>query len=441
MAGTTGLWTHPSVRALSTEDPAEYIREKARSAALSAIENGWTGPPYDPGWLAHFLGNEVVARADILEARTVATQSGRPRIEYNPNRPSGRVRFSIAHEIAHTFFDDCLAKPRYRGKKNIGDDWQLEVLCNIAASELLMPDLSPEIFNDQVPAIEELQKIQKQYAVSFEVMLLHAARTTLEPCVIFLAVPSSGSGNDVQYSVAYLQPSRTAPLPKHAEVKIPAHSVIKNCTAIGFTDHAIERWEGMEGRIQVECIGLPPLPGHVLPRVAGIIRTERRTVSPQNVAALHICYGDATKPRGAGPKIIAHIVNDKTPNWGAGFGIAIKKAFPQTQQAFRAWALSGASRLCLGNTFSSVISDDLFAYEMICQKGYGPSTEPRIRYLSLRVCLNSLRSFAQEKGASVHMPRLGSGNAGGHWPIIREIIDEQLVRHGIPVTIYDLPLY
>jgi hypothetical protein len=61
----------------------------------------------------------------------------------NPDRPDTRRRFSIAHEISHTFFPDYTAKAwcrtdaRYRDRSNPEDF--LEMLCDIAASELLMP--------------------------------------------------------------------------------------------------------------------------------------------------------------------------------------------------------------------------------------------------------------------------------------------------------------
>ena len=37
------------------------------------------------------------------------------------------------------------------------------------------------------------------------------------------------------------------------------------------------------------------------------------------------------------------------------------------------------------------------------------------------------------------MPRIGTGQAGGDWAIIHEMIDEALVRQGVDVTVYTLP--
>ena len=37
------------------------------------------------------------------------------------------------------------------------------------------------------------------------------------------------------------------------------------------------------------------------------------------------------------------------------------------------------------------------------------------------------------------MPRIGSGQAGGSWTIISELIETEVCAAGVPVTVYDLP--
>src|SRR4051794_23444924 len=101
-------WTHPSVERVveaGIDDPYSWVEERARDLALQAMEEGWSGPPFDAFELADALGIEVVARQDLEDARIVAVD-GRKRIEFNPQRRPARVRFSIAHEIAHTLFED-----------------------------------------------------------------------------------------------------------------------------------------------------------------------------------------------------------------------------------------------------------------------------------------------------------------------------------------------
>ena len=104
-------WTNKSVLSFAgNEDPIAAIIRRSRSLVLEAIERGWNGPPYDPFSLAELLRIEVLPSHDVIEARTTPVGS-RFRIEYNPNRGESHVRYSIAHEIAHTFFPDCAELP------------------------------------------------------------------------------------------------------------------------------------------------------------------------------------------------------------------------------------------------------------------------------------------------------------------------------------------
>jgi hypothetical protein len=76
------------------------------------------------------------------DAVLVPTAGGkRGQIVFNPARPPGRIAFSIAHEIAHTFFPNSISGTRFRTMCNPDsrEGNELERLCDLAASELLMP--------------------------------------------------------------------------------------------------------------------------------------------------------------------------------------------------------------------------------------------------------------------------------------------------------------
>jgi len=77
------------------------------------MEAGWSGPPFDPAVLADMLRIEVRPSQDVLDARLVP-EARNVRIEFNPNRSPGRVRYSIAHEIGHTLFPDHAQEARQR---------------------------------------------------------------------------------------------------------------------------------------------------------------------------------------------------------------------------------------------------------------------------------------------------------------------------------------
>lgn len=98
--------------------------------------------------LASLCRVEVEAMSSMFAARDHRDavllprgNNGRRVILYNPARPAGRIGFSIAHEIAHTFFPTTGAGARFREvcHPESREANELERLCDLAASELLMP--------------------------------------------------------------------------------------------------------------------------------------------------------------------------------------------------------------------------------------------------------------------------------------------------------------
>ena len=214
-------WTNPSVTQFAGDsDPIELINQKAEDEVLRAMQAGWQGPPFDPFKLADFLGIPTIPREDVLDARIVPAGSRRVQIEFNPNRPRGRLRFSIAHEIAHTLFPDCIESVRNRGRstETRDDDWQLELLCNIAAAEFLMP-VSGGIDPNAPITIENLLRLQKEFDVSTEAISIRLAKVAIEPCTIFAAARIGDTESMRTYRLDYSVPSRasTIRLPRGLE--------------------------------------------------------------------------------------------------------------------------------------------------------------------------------------------------------------------------------
>lgn len=409
----------------------------AQALVLDAIQSGWTGPPFDPIKLAEILKIDVLPKEERDDACLIPLSADRLRIEFNPNRPKARIRYSIAHELAHTLFPDCRDEIRHRltRRKQKGDDWQLEMLCNLAAGEILMPLESFVPANDGCFGIDQALEKRKKFDVSMEAILLRWIRQTHEVAAIFTASNTEdqiGSG----YRLDYLVGSRNWQFSVSNGTPLPRKSVSAECTAIGFTAKGTENWTGPNvGKVQVECVGIPPYPGKTFPRVVGIVRSSTKSDETPKMVFLD---GDAMEPRGNGPKILAHVVNDKTPNWGAAFGLAIRNKWPQVQDAFREW-VRHSGNLRLGETFHSEVDPTLTVFQMICQRGYGPSVKPGLRYGALRSCLQDLAEYALTTKSTIHMPRIGSGEAGGSWGLIQQLIDESLCARGLKVTVYTLP--
>ncbi len=431
-------WTNPSVLALTAgldNDPVSMIVEKARSIVLDAVEAGWSGPPFDPFLLADKLKIPVSPRNDVLDARLVPSGSG-GRIEFNPNRPSARIRFSVAHEIAHTLLPDFAADIRNRGKPR-GDEWEAELLCNVAAAEILMPIGTAIEMEDESVNIRNLLRLRNEFEVSTEALFLRMARRTAEPCAMFAAARIGSDPETATFRIDYTAPSRSWRLNFPRNLEVTGSLALSECTAVGYTTSGFERWADGLPQLNVECVGAPPYPGERYPRIIGVLKRKQSTAIVG--AGLTFVYGDATKPRGTGHRIVAHIVNDKTPNWGPGFAKQLRARWNFAQQDFRRWVAENPYNLELGNVHRTEVSEDVSIINMVAQHGYGPSAKPRLRYAALRQCLEQLAEQAQNLKATVHMPRIGSGQAKGHWGMIQELINDSLIWKGVPVTVYDLP--
>jgi len=414
------------------------ISGKSKEMILKAIELGWDGPPYDPFEMARLMGVATVPRGDTRDARLISTSGKKLRIEYNPNRPPTRIRFSVAHELGHSLFPDCHERVRKRlapGEMR-DDEWQIEALCNLAASEILMPFGYLKELTSQHPSMETLLGLRDRLVVSTEALLLRYVKLCQHPCMMFCASACDGNRTRPSYKIDYAVPSPCFSSSPRPGVVLPKSSCVADCTAIGYTAKGNESWPTV-GDARVECVGAPSYPGEPLPRVVGLL--FKKAAHCGRTAEIEYVRGDATEPHGRGAKIIAHVVNDKARAWGAGFGYAVRMKWPDAQQAFKDWIDENSERHTLGSVKTTRLGSGLFLFTMIAQHGYGPSRRPRIRYMHLSSCLEMLAALAEKQKASIHMPRLGCGEGGGAWFITEQMIHENLCSRGLHVTVYDLP--
>lgn len=429
-------WTNPSVLAFAAgEEPIASMEARARELALKAMDEGWEGPPYDPIALARWANLSIEARGDIPEARIVPITDGGLLLQYNPTRPRGRMRFSIAHEIAHTLFDDCSDEVRNRGvveNQLKPDSWQLEVLCNIGAAELLMPLGSFSELAGEELSIRTANELRKRFDISMEACLLRLVKLAKRSCSAFGASKHA----DGNYHVDYLIPAPGSSPQVSIGHTISDDSAVAQANAIGFTAVGDESWDGSS--VSVECIGLAPYPGTVSPRVVGLLidRDPGEYRPPQ----LSEVDGDALSPRGNGPQLIAHVVPDVKAVWGGnGFAAQVKRRFPAAWITFRDRMAANFKQLPLGSTITGDLTGNVYIANMIAQRGIGPSSTPRLRYAALASCLSQVRAKAMELGATVHMPRIGTGHGGANWNLIKEIVSTELVEKGVPTTVYTPP--
>ena len=146
---------------------------------------------------------------------------------------------------------------------------------------------------------------------------------------------------------------------------------------------------------------------------------------------INYVIGDATQPQGKGKKIICHICND-IGAWGAGFVLAISRRWSFPEQFYRA-----RQKYPLGHVDILAVDEDVYVANMIGQHrtGYDKDGNPPIRYDAVKTALEAVNAVAEKRNATLHMPRIGCGLAGGEWERIEEIIKEVVT---VDVTVYDL---
>ncbi|MFI5981595.1 macro domain-containing protein [Streptomyces sp. NPDC051555] len=153
---------------------------------------------------------------------------------------------------------------------------------------------------------------------------------------------------------------------------------------------------------------------------------------------LRIIKGDATSPQAKGPKIVAHVCND-LGGWGKGFVLAVSKRWPEPEVAYRAWHRGRSGNdFGLGAVQLVQVRADVRVANMVGQRGMRTgSGGPPVRYDAVGRCLAALAEHAVVLGASVHMPRIGCGLAGGTWTRIEPLVTAALCARDVPVTVYD----
>jgi len=430
-------WTNPSVVGLNEPDPISAIVQRARRVVLEAIEKGWNGPPYNPFTLAEILGIKLIPTDSVIDAQTKSDSTGRFVTEFNPQRPTARMRYSIAHEIGHTLFPDCSAATRNRAthQEMKNDDWQLEFLCNIAAAEILIPFGTLDEELSIRPSTGLVLDLRRKYLVSSEAIINRLIRLMMYFCTAFFVCRDA---NTLKFFIEYRIASST--LRERSNIRpgfvLPDSSKISQCTAIGATENEDARWAS--GRPWfVEYLGISPYTGETNPRIMGLAFPPLAE-SSSSTEPLKFVRGDASEPFGADKKLLLQLVNDQASVWGGGFAKQARKKWPRAQAEFRQWAF-GRGNLKLGNFHLAQVRDDLALASLVCQHGFGKATQgPRVRYASLFSALCRIAEIALEWNASVHMPRIGTGEAGGSWNIIEGMIREALISKGVDVTVYDL---
>lgn len=155
------------------------------------------------------------------------------------------------------------------------------------------------------------------------------------------------------------------------------------------------------------------------------------------MAKVNYIIGDATNPQTKGNKIIVHVCND-IGGWGKGFVMAISKRWKQPEQQYRQWFKSNEN-FRLGQVQFVQVEEELWVANLLGQHKINRDENGNapIRYEAILLGLEKVVQFAIDKHATVHMPRIGCGLAGGTWDEIEPLINKSMVESEIETFVYD----
>jgi IrrE N-terminal-like domain len=101
-----------------------------------------------------------------------------------------RTRFTIAHELCHTFFYEFVPELKYGSSET---DPEEERLCNLGAGELLMPGRAlKKLARTHTVSMDSLEKLASSYIVSPEAMLVRLRALKLWNCELSYWRPKRG---------------------------------------------------------------------------------------------------------------------------------------------------------------------------------------------------------------------------------------------------------
>jgi Zn-dependent peptidase ImmA (M78 family) len=159
---------------------AQRLNEKLRSFGGSI-----TDPHERVKILASLAGIKVSAMSGSsrtargCDALLYRDSGGSRHAVYDRTHSDGRTNFSIAHEIAHTFFPNSSNGVRFRTiqRAQSREANEIERLCDLGASELLMPEeeFLTEVANDF--GLHLVPRLASRFGSSYEATVFRLATT------------------------------------------------------------------------------------------------------------------------------------------------------------------------------------------------------------------------------------------------------------------------
>lgn len=157
----------------------------------------------------------------------------------------------------------------------------------------------------------------------------------------------------------------------------------------------------------------------------------------------YISGRDVREPIGEGRKIIGHVCND-LGKMGAGVAKSLLDKWIMVREDYIKWHKTNdhlGKPFSLGKVQFVSVENDIVVANIIGQHGIGINENGNapVRYEALREGCEYIGKACKHFHATAHFPYLmGCDLAGGKWEIVEKILNEELIKKGVEVTVYDL---
>jgi hypothetical protein len=188
-----------------------FVSKKVQDLLLQAKDRGSFRLPVDPGDIAKLCSVVSVEDRPMIPEGVLAPVPGGFKVFLQDNfasDPGNRVRrrFTLAHELAHTFFyslEGDSPKPITGAPRGP----RLERLCQFGASEILVPEvlLRQNLRSGKAASAEELIELAAAFDVSLEVIFrrIHKLGLVAEDDFAAALVDRAQDGTDVVQAACY----------------------------------------------------------------------------------------------------------------------------------------------------------------------------------------------------------------------------------------------
>lgn len=161
---------------------AERRIQKGLAEKLAQMVSRGAEVPVDLQELAESLGVTEILLTELVEDGRTTWIDGWPKIELRADRPTARMRFTLAHEIAHVL----VAQDQTVARRTQGLDHDaLEMLCDWIAASLLMPrDWMQRFANRKSYNLSLLRLIANHAGVSLSAAAVRLAEVGGRTCML-----------------------------------------------------------------------------------------------------------------------------------------------------------------------------------------------------------------------------------------------------------------